>query len=129
MEYMSDEHIAAMNTRLAGSQEVRALCSALPRPISLAIELSDGPGGETVHWTFTVTDAARFSRDPCPAADVSMTGDWTKMMLSSRALTTGQELDPEVDITGDLEALEQLLAIRNASAPSVAGMPVTFPDI
>lgn len=122
--FMSPEHVAIMNERLALSAEVKYILATLDHPLSMAFELTDGPDGETVHWSLVFAGTARFGLQPHPSADVTMRGDWTSMIRQ----TMGQPTNSEVTPHGNLDALPKILELVEAIRPHGA-VPVTFPDL
>lgn len=125
--FMSPEHIAIMNDRLAASVEVREICSDLERPISLAYVLADGPDGQTVHWTVSFDETVSFGLEP-KDADVTLRGDWTRMVRTSRGAREGEDSDPGIVPEGDLALLAKIQELIGAIHPYGA-VPVTFPDV
>jgi hypothetical protein len=128
MEFMSAEHVEAMNTILEASAPVREACAALAAPGVLAYRLSDGPGGATVHWAVTCSDTVRFSLEAASAPDVLLTGDWARMVRGARANREGETVDPGVSVQGSPERMAELAAIL-ATASAFATLPVDFPDV
>jgi hypothetical protein len=128
MEFMSPEHVAAMNDVLEQSEDVRAACAGIGRPSVLAFRLSDGPGGADVHWTMIFHDRMRFSLDKHPSPDVLITGDWKRMILATAAGRRGEVLDPGVEITGDQQLLMRLNQILDLGR-RVATFEVSFPAV
>jgi hypothetical protein len=125
---MSKEHVAAMNERLREDEGVRAECGKLGRPYAMAYRLSDGPVGETVHWTMSFDDTVQFSLDEHPSPDISFVGDWSRMVRASAANRKGEQLDPGVRLEGDVSVMETVGPVF-AKAQSVATLPVDFPDV
>src|SRR5690606_4086100 len=76
VEFMSAEHINVMNELLRDAPDVRAACAQLSQPRTMTYRLTDGPGGQVVHWTITFADTVQFSLDEAPAPDVRFVGDW-----------------------------------------------------
>lgn len=126
MEFMSAEHIAAMNAILEGDPAVRAACTGLSRPYEMTYVLSDGPGGGDVHWTITFGDTMRFSLHEVPSADVRFIGDWKQMIRASSAGRRGEQVDAGVTIEGDTAALAEISPVLEVGR-DVATMPVDFP--
>jgi hypothetical protein len=122
--FMSQEHVAIMNERMAASTEVRQLLATLDRPLALAFELTAGPEGKTVHWALVLADTASFSLQPHPSADVTMRGDWTSMIQQ----TLGQSPRSEITPTGNLELLPKIMELLEAIRP-YGTVPVELPDL
>ncbi|WP_245787463.1 hypothetical protein [Amycolatopsis saalfeldensis] len=129
---MSEEHVAAMNGLLAGSEEVAAAAKELPREYVLAYELTDGPvDGATVYWQLRLgPGGTEFALTPAPHADLRLRGDW-RAALTSMAESRGREesdsddnvLTPE----GDFEFFMAAVGEQFAVARKVATTPATFP--
>ena len=126
VEFMSAEHVAAMNALLEDAPSVRKACSELPVPRVMAYRLADGPDGGDVHWAMTFTDTVRFSLQEHPEPDVCFVGDWTKMILASQGSREGEPQDPNLTIEGDAAVLAEIGAALEV-ARSVATVPVDFP--
>ncbi|HVV76138.1 MAG TPA: hypothetical protein VHC43_08895 [Mycobacteriales bacterium] len=125
---MSAEHVEAMNALLVDATGVRAACRRLPRPYVIAYRLSDGPGGQDVHWTVAFDDTVRFGLTQHPQPDVVIVGAWREMVLASAASRTGQAREPEVRYEGDDQALVVTAPVLE-EARAVATVPVEFPDL
>jgi hypothetical protein len=128
MEFMSAEHVKAMNQVLEQSEEVRRACTSLDGPKVLAFRLSDGPGGADVHWALTYGNTMRFSLDEHPSPDVLITGDWKRMIRAVAAGRRGEAADPGVEIIGDQELFLRLNQILELGR-GVATFEVSFPAI
>jgi hypothetical protein len=128
MEFMSPEHVEAMNRVLDQDEAIRQACAGLDGPRVLAFRLSDGPGGTDVHWTLTFDRTMRFSLDEHPSPDILMTGDWKRMIQATEAGRRGEALDPGVEIHGDLAVLAQLMEIFELGR-RIATFEVSFPEV
>lgn len=128
MQFMSPQHVAAMNELLDASAEVRAACAALPEPRAMGYELTNGPDGETVHWTVSFNGTVQFSLDRAERADVGFKGDWAQMIRATRANRDGGAVDPGVTVAGDPAALAEIGPVLER-ARSVATLPVEFPEV
>ena len=130
--FMSREHVALMNEKLAASAEVKRICQALRRELALAFELANGPGGDPTWWVLTFTDVARFSLEPSPAADVILRGDWAHMIratLSPGTVPTDALGVPEGIVPhGNVSVLPQIMELLAAIRPHGA-VPVTMPEV
>jgi len=120
--FMSPEHVAIMNAKLAKSAEVREILAVLERPLVVAFELTNGPDGETVYWSLALGDTAHFGLAPCAGADITYCGDWKSMIQ----LTLGQKPETDVVPTGDLDQLPKIMEVLAAIRPFGA-VPVEFP--
>jgi hypothetical protein len=128
MEFMSEEHVAAMNALLEDAPQVREACAQLDRPRTMSYRLADGPAGRDVHWAVTFTDTVRFSLDEKAEPDVLLVGSWTQMIRASRANRHGEQIDPGVSIEGDAAVLAEVGPVLEASR-AAATLPVQFPDV
>lgn len=128
MEYMSAEHMAAMNELLQSAPEVRAACDQLGESRVMSYLLTNGPDHEDVHWTITFTDTIRFSPEEAAAPDLRFTGDWRQMIRSARAGREGKQIDPGVAIDGDPAICAAILTAFE-SARGIATLPVEFPTV
>lgn len=125
---MSSEHVDAMNAILETCEPVREKCAALDKPMSMAYVLRDGPDGDPVYWTCTLTDTFRFALEPNPQADVTFVGDWKQMIRASAGGRDGQQIDPGVTIEGDENAVAIIGPIME-TARAVATVSVDFPEL
>jgi hypothetical protein len=128
MQFMSAEHVDAMNALLADAPEVRAACSELTRPYVVAYRLADGPDRQTVHWTVTFDATVRFALSEHPTPDVVMVGDWRDMILASSAGRRGASHEPSVTLEGDPDVLT-LTDPALEAARTIATVEVDFPNI
>jgi hypothetical protein len=129
MLHMSQEHVDAMNALLRESEEVRAACRALPAPRTWSYRLADGPDGRDVDWTVRFADTVEFGLVPPEGrADVVFTGDWARMMRTTKASREGRQEDPGVTVTGDRAVVAETQAVLKV-ARAVATLPVEFPDV
>ena len=124
--FMSAEHVAAMNAVLAADGTVRAACAALAKQVTIAYELSDGPGGTTVYWSIAFAETVRFGLEPT-AADLVLRGDWARMVHAAKANRQGQVEDPAVLPVGDVTVMQAVAPVF-ALASNVATLPVVFPE-
>ncbi|GAA3568023.1 hypothetical protein GCM10022222_59910 [Amycolatopsis ultiminotia] len=130
MEFMSQEHIDAMNGLLAGSAEVSAAARELPREYVLAYELTDGPAdGATVHWQLRfATDGPTFALTPAPDADVLLRGDWREVVTAAARSRRGEEpVEDGLRTDGDIESFMAAVGELFAVARKVATLETTFP--
>ncbi|MEU9886717.1 hypothetical protein [Sphaerisporangium sp. NPDC051011] len=126
--FMSAEHVEAINERLAASPAVAEATATLSRSYDLAYELSGGPDGETVHWSVHLgRDGVRFSLEAPPSADLTFVGDHIRMVRASRAARAGKDLDPGVEVIGDMIVFEQVAGVM-AAAQREATVPVRWPE-
>jgi hypothetical protein len=123
MEFMSQEHVDAMNDLLQASQQVKDICAGLPEERVLAYLLSDGPGGGTVHWTMVFADTVRFSLQQHPSPDVTLVGDWSRTIRAAKASRAGEPADPGVALTGDPTVMT-VIGPAFATAQAAATLPV-----
>lgn len=127
VQFMSPEHVAAMNAALVDDAEVRAACAALGGPKVLAYRLSDGPGGSTVHWTVTFDGTVSFGLEHDPRADVVLVGDWGAVVRATAAQREGRTESPVVSFEGDVALLGSLVPVLDA-ARQRASFDTTFPE-
>ena len=126
-QFMSAEHVAAMNTLLADSAEVREAGIALGRTYRLAYVLSDGRDGGDEHWLMSLGPAGvRFALEPEPDADITFRADWRAIVDTSKAAREGRDLDPGVTVEGDVTVLATV-APAFAAAQRVATLEVDWP--
>lgn len=128
MEYMSAAHVAAMNAILADSATVKAACAQLDGPRVLSFALTDGPGGETVHWAISFRETVRFDLAEEPAPDVRIIADWARMIRASQAAREGREEDIGMATEGATEVLAEVNHVFE-TARAVATIPVDFPPV
>src|SRR5688500_6663174 len=102
MLFMYADHVAAMNAILEDNPAVRAACATLPQPRAMSYRLADGHDGNTVHWTTTFSDTARFSLVEHPSPDIVFVGDWRQMVRASKANRDGETVDPGVTVEGEV---------------------------
>ena len=124
---MSQQHVDAMNALLADSAVVREACAKLPRPATMGYRLTDGPQGQTVHWSIELADTVRFSLEDRPA-DVLMVGDWAQMIRATKASREDRVADPGVRVEGDGDVLLDVMSVLS-TARSVATLPVEIPEV
>ena len=127
LEFMSADHVAAMNALLEDAPQVRKACAGLSGDRSMGYRLVGGPDGADVHWTVTFTDTVRFFLTEQMTPDVLFVGDWRQMIRASKASRDGEQLDPAVSIVGDAAVLAEIGPVME-TARSVATLPITFPD-
>jgi hypothetical protein len=126
MEFMSAEHVDTMNALLADAPTVREACGRLSRPYVIAYRLSDGPGGQDVHWTLTFDETVQFGLTEHPHPDVVIVGDWTDMIAATVSSRTGAPREPNVTYEGDPDALKMTDPALEA-ARAIATVDVDFP--
>lgn len=130
MEFMSQEHVDAMNALLDGSAEVQAAAGEQARDYVLVYELTDGPDeGATVYWELRLgPDGTRFALTPNPAADLRFSGDWHTAVTAIARSRRGEQVDDAGLITaGDAEAVMAAVGRTFAVARGVATLDATFP--
>lgn len=125
---MSAAHIQAMNQVLGQSAELQALTAKLPREMSLAYELREGPGGETVYWTLrTGPNGTEFSLSrPDRPPDITIRAAWVEMIRAAKAGRKREHYPVETEVKGDesiLRCIEGVLAV----ARRVATFDCEFP--
>lgn len=130
MEFMSQQHVEAMNELLADSAQVSAAARKLPREYVLAYELTDGPAdGATVHWQLRFgSGGTTFALTAAPDADVRLRGDW-RVALTAMAHTrrSGEPVDDGLVTEGDIESLMAAVGEQFAVARNVATLETTYP--
>ncbi len=129
MEFMSQEHVDAMNELLAGSEELLAAARELPRDYVLAYELTDGPDdGATVYWQLRLgPDGLVFALVPAPGADVRLRGDWRVALTAFARTKNGAPADDGLTADGDFESFMTAVGPQFALGQKVATIPATFP--
>lgn len=130
MEFMSQEHVGAMNELLAASEEVAAAAKELSREYVLAYELTDGPvDGATVYWQLRLSpEGTAFTLTPAPQADLWLRGDWRSALTSMANSRNGDsESDNSLTPEGDFESFMAAVGEQFAVARKVATIPATFP--
>lgn len=128
-EFMSHEHVAAMNDRLRTADDVRAACRELGQPRAMLYRLRNGPdGGSDVFWTLTYEDTIQFALADHPDPDVVLTGDWHTMLRAVRAARSGESAAPDLQVQGDPEVFARLNAILDIARP-VATLDTVIPDV
>jgi hypothetical protein len=126
-QFMSAEHVAAMNVTLADSAEVREASSALERTYTMAYVLSDGREGRDEYWLMSLgPDGVHFALDHKPDASVIFRGDWRTMVEASKAGREGRQVDPGVTVEGDAGVLDAVATVF-ATAQRVATLEVDWP--
>lgn len=128
MEFMSADHIATMNALLRDAPTVRAACARLGQPRVLSYYLTDGPGGEPVHWTVTFGETVQFSLAEASTSDVRFVGDWTRMIQAARASQNGDKADSGVSLEGDHSVFAEINAVLE-TARAVATVDVDYPPV
>jgi pimeloyl-ACP methyl ester carboxylesterase len=125
-QFMSPEHVAIANARLAAAPGVRAECAKLDRDYRIAYVLSDGPGGATVHWQmgFDRGGTAWLALGaPSAKADVTIRGDYDAMVRASKATREGKSAPAAFETEGDPGTLQRiapaLVAARAAATVDV----------
>lgn len=127
MEFMSAEHVAAMNALLQDHEDVRKECAELPRTYALGYRLSGGPSG-TVHWTLRFDDTVIFALGEHPSPDLTIVGDWRRMIRSAAAARARQQVDPGVVLEGDTSVMT-VIESAWVRARAVATLDVEFPEV
>jgi acetylornithine deacetylase/succinyl-diaminopimelate desuccinylase-like protein len=128
--FMSPEHVALANARLATAQDVRRETAKLDRDYRIAYALSDGPGGATVHWQmgFDRGGTAWLALGaPATPADVTIRSDYRAMVLASKAAREGRRVPDPSTKEGDTTILQRI-APALAAARAAATVDVTFPE-
>lgn len=128
MDFMSPEHVAAMNERLRDADVVRAACRELGRTRVLQFQLADGPDGADVYWTLTYDHTMRFGLEPHPEPDVVLSGDWTNMIRATVSAHSDEPVPHEIVIQGDAELYPKLMAILELARP-LATFDTRLPDV
>ncbi|PKW16227.1 hypothetical protein [Saccharopolyspora spinosa] len=128
MEFMSVEHVAAMNKLLQDAPDVRSACTQLSRARVVSYLLTGGPNGEEVHWTITFGDTVQFSLEEASSPDARFVGDWTQMIRAVSAGRGGAQVDAGVSIDGDGSVLAGINTTLE-TARAVATVPVEFPSV
>lgn len=129
MEFMSPEHVTAMNAVLASSDAVRSAARLLPQTVLVAYELRRESVSELVHWTLELgPQGARFGLEP-PAqeADIVLRGSWGVVVGASREARLGREVDTQLELSGDVEVLAAAQDLFRV-VREVATVDVDFPD-
>ena len=125
--FMSPEHVAAMNDKLAASDEVRKAGAQLDRTYTMAYVLSDGRDGGDEYWLMSLgPSGAQFALEPKPDADIVFRGDWRAMVDASRAAREGRQVDAGVAVEGDPEVVAVVGPVFSA-AQQVATLEVDWP--
>jgi hypothetical protein len=130
VEFMSADHVEAMNTLLAGSAEVTAAAKDLPREYVLAYALTDGPDdGETVHWQMRFSPSGTaFALTPATDADLVLRGDWRTALTAFAASKGGETVaDAGLSAEGDYESFMTAVGAQFAVALKVAAIRTEFP--
>ncbi|MFC8725629.1 alpha/beta hydrolase family protein [Streptomyces bacillaris] len=128
--FMSPEHIEAMRGLLHGEPAVLAVCRDLDRRYGISYVLTDGPGGEEIHWQMTfdpVTGVHVELGDP-DHADVVYRGDWATVMLTAAARRRGEAPPDPLVVDGDPAVLDRI-GPAFASAHRVAAIETSLPDV
>jgi hypothetical protein len=129
MEFMSPEHVSAMNDVLAGAADVRAECARLAQPRLLAYRLTSGPGGADVHWTLRFTENVQFGLGkPVENPDVELVSDWAAMIRATAATRAGIPTEPPVTLHGNAAVLAEVATALEA-ARRIATFEVEFPRV
>jgi hypothetical protein len=127
-EFMSAEHVAAMNLRLRDDQAVRAACRRIDDgPHVMLYRLRDGSAGEDVLWAVHVDETVRFELADHLHPDVVLTGDWWRMIEAVRAGREGRAVEADLRVEGDLRVVASLMAVLDVARP-VATMPTSLPE-
>lgn len=125
--FMSPEHVAAMNRKLASSAEVREAGEVLHRTYTMSYVLSGGRDGVDEHWLMSLgPDGVQFALEPKADADIVFRGDWRRMVDASKAAREGCQLDPGVTVEGDVGVVTAVEHVF-ATAQQVATMEVDWP--
>lgn len=129
--FMSAEHVALINERLAQSAEVAEACSRISRPCDIAYLLQDTRANAPVHWSMHFgPDGAWLGLDPIDTPDVTLVGDYWKLIeASKRAREGGRRDDPDLDlkVVGD-ESIFETCGERFGLSQRISGMPVRWPE-
>lgn len=129
MEFMSQQHIDAMNELLAGSDEVKTAGRTLARDYVLAWELSGGPdGGATVYWQLRFgPEGTAFTLTPADDADLRYVGDWRAALTTMARARDGETVQQPWKVEGDEGAVMAAVGEQFAVSQKVATLPATFP--
>ncbi|MGO4258863.1 hypothetical protein [Marmoricola sp. RAF53] len=125
-EYMSREHVDAMNELLLDDAAVRAACAQLDRPRAMTFHVLDGPGGEDIFWTMLFDTTLQFLLHEQPEADILVTVSWDDMLDATRAARAGAPGAPRLDVRGSAALFTQLLAIMEVGR-AVATLDIRLP--
>lgn len=127
MEFMSPEHVAEMNRRLAASDEVRAAAAKLPQTYVMLYRLHDGPDGGYVFWSteFSPSKGVTFGLEE-RTADLVLNADWRGTVNASAAAREGREIENDVVALGDFDMVNVIAEVFTVSR-EVATVDVTFP--
>lgn len=127
--FMSQAHVDEMNAILQEAFTVTEACRALDRSYALHYDLSDGPGGQQIHWSmvFDPTTGVRMGLD-AKDADLTFVGDWTDAIRASAAQRLGNSYNPGFLVEGDVGILDTVSAAYD-EAQRLAAVEVTFPDV
>jgi pimeloyl-ACP methyl ester carboxylesterase len=127
--FMSPEHVAIMNARVARAAEVQRRCAALGRSYIVAYVLTDAPLGASAHWRVEAGPGSgvRFALGPA-TADVTIHCDYRAMLAATQDARAGRPASPPGARTeGDAEALRAVAEIL-ALARAAATVDVDFPE-
>lgn len=129
MEFMSQQHIDAMNELLAGSDEVKTVDKTLSRDYVLAWELTDGPDdGATVYWQLRFgPEGTAFALTPADDADLRYVGDWRAALTTMARARDGETVDQPWKVEGDEDAVMAAVGEQFAVSEKVATITTTFP--
>jgi hypothetical protein len=130
MEFMSQEHIDAMNVLLVNSEKVLTAAKELPREYVLAYELTAGPvDGATVYWQVRLGPAGTvFELAPAENPDLCFRGEWRSVVESAARSRDGASDDGGgMSAEGDVPSFMAAVGKNFAIAREVATVPVTYP--
>jgi len=128
MDFMSPEHVSAMNERLRDAEEVRAACRELGEPRVLQFHLANGPDGADVYWTVEYHHTMQFGLEPHPEPDIVLSGDWTNQIRATVSSRTDEPVPQEISIQGDPELYAKLATIVELARP-FATFDTRLPDV
>ncbi len=127
--FMSEEHVAQMNERLAVHAPSLKLCRELPRDYQISYELKDGD--KVTWWTMSFTTAvgARFKLSPPDGdADIAFSGSYWAMMDFMRKLKAGDAAAHEMPLvsSGDMASFS-IFGTAFSAAQDAAMMDTEIP--
>lgn len=125
MQFMSQEHVDAMNRRLEAAPELEPVLRTLDRDYRMLYRLSDPAG--TVYWGLTVgPGGVAFSLTELTNADVTLVADHREMVRASRLARDGVQADIDVKTEGDASILGRIGPAVEA-ARGIATLDVEYP--
>ncbi len=127
---MSAAHVELLNRLLGESLEFREFTAKLSCERVLTYQLSDGPGGETVHWTVrTGPRGTWFSLGPPDRTpDVIVSARWPGMIRAARASRRGERHEVAIQVQGDASVLACIERVLEA-ARRIATVDCEFPQL